>query len=173
MAAIPSRPRRLAACPVDSLRGLFTASLGRGGLDIDPALFSQGRIVELALAANGGAAVTWQERGTQRRRSIDVDRVFNTSGFEFDWRRIDDTLVRNLLSKEIVQPHETGFGIKANPATGAVLSANGQAAGLYAVGHPMRGAAWESSAIGEQVAGASATARALADALNSSLAAAA
>ena len=94
-----------------------------------------------------------------------MDRVFNTRGFEFDWTRIDDALLRNLLGKGLAVPHETGFGIAADPATGEVAQRHGQRPGLYAVGHPLRGVSWESNAIGEQIAGATATVTALAEQL--------
>ncbi|WP_454674117.1 FAD/NAD(P)-binding protein [Achromobacter pestifer] len=121
-----------------------------------------GRILRVAPAVDGRVTVTWRPRGDAAPQTLHVDRVFNTRGFEFDWRRIDDPLVRNLVSKGYVTPHDTGFGIAANPSTGQVLPRAGSAARLYAVGHPLRGAAWESNAIGEQVAGATATAQAVA-----------
>ena len=57
-------------------------------------------------------------RAASRPQTLLVDRVFNTRGFEFDWTRIDDALLRNLLGKGLAVPHETGFGIAADPATG-------------------------------------------------------
>lgn len=125
-----------------------------------------GRVLRLAPATDGRVTVTWQARGEGRPQTIQVDRVLNTRGFEFDWKRIDDPLLRNLLGKGYVTPHDTGFGIDAHPATGQVLQGGEPRDGLYAVGHPLRGVAWESNAIGEQVAGASATAQALAARLN-------
>ena len=106
-------------------------------------------------------------RGESRPQTLLVDRVFNTRGFEFDWTRIDDALLRNLLGKGLAVPHETGFGIAADPATGEVAQRHGQRPGLYAVGHPLRGVSWESNAIGEQIAGATATVTALAEQLRS------
>lgn len=124
-----------------------------------------GRVLRVSPAADGRVTVTWRPRGGATPQALHVDRVFNTRGFEFDWRRIDDALVRNLVSKGRVVPHETGFGIAADPSTGRVLPRDGAGSSLYAVGHPLRGAAWESNAIGEQVAGATATAQALAQAV--------
>lgn len=132
-----------------------------------------GRVIRLAPAADGRVAVTWRPRGAHSRQTLLVDRVFNTQGFEFDWNRIDDTLVRNLVDKGRVVSHATGFGIDADPATGQVIVRDGVVRNLYAVGHPLRGVSWESNAIGEQIAGATATAQTLAQSLQSSLAQAA
>src|SRR5258708_7567313 len=68
------------------------------------------------------------------------------AGHVADWRRMHGPLVRNLLSKGLVQVHPVGFGIRADPGTGAVTDSTGQPSRLlFAVGHPLRGAAWESS----------------------------
>ena len=95
-----------------------------------------GRVLRLSSAAGGRVAVSWRARGESRPQTLLVDRVFNTRGFEFDWTRIDDALLRNLLGKGLAVPHETGFGIAADPATGEVAQRHGQRPGLYAVGHP-------------------------------------
>ncbi|WP_233238762.1 FAD/NAD(P)-binding protein [Bordetella sp. LUAb4] len=132
-----------------------------------------GRVRRIARAASGRIAVTWQPRREARARIVEVDRVFNSRGFEFDWTRIDDPLLRQLVARAYVVPHSTGFGIDAVSHTGAVISKTLDTHGLYAVGHPLRGVNWESNAIGEQLAGATATAQALALSLQPALAVAA
>ncbi|MCA1323675.1 FAD/NAD(P)-binding protein [Herbaspirillum sp. alder98] len=114
-----------------------------------------GRIRSLRLAGDK-VEVQWTPRGQQQARTLLVDRVANAAGYEFDWDRIDDPLVRALLQRKLVRRHATGFGIDADPATGAVA---GQT--LFAVGHPLRGAVWESNSLGEQIEGAQNTATAL------------
>lgn len=121
-----------------------------------------GRIRSLR-AAGAKVAVEWTPRGENASRTLLVDRVANAAGYEFDWLRIEDPLVRALLARKLARPHATGFGIDADPATGEVLAAGVSAPGtLYAVGHPLRGAVWESNSIAEQIAGAANTALALA-----------
>ncbi|OWT68159.1 MULTISPECIES: FAD/NAD(P)-binding protein [unclassified Achromobacter] len=132
-----------------------------------------GRVRRIARAASGRVAVTWQPRREAHAHTFEVDRVFNSHGFDFDWTRIDDPLLRQLVARAYVQPHSTGFGIDAVGQTGAVISRTVDTTGLYAVGHPLRGVNWESNAIGEQVAGATATAQALAHTLQPALAVAA
>ncbi len=157
------------------IRPFWEISLHRAGPESSKKLdgiIAQGRLNRLtgrirALRPAGDkVAVDWTPRGQDAVHTLLVDRVANAAGYEFDWLRIDDPLVRNLLSRKLVRPHATGFGIDADPATGAVL-ADGirQPVSLFAVGHPLRGAVWESNSIAEQVAGAGNTALALAAAL--------
>jgi uncharacterized NAD(P)/FAD-binding protein YdhS len=98
------------------------------------------------------------------------DGVIDCRGHQLhDWRRIADPFVQNLLASGEVRPHGTGFGIDAT-AEGALISRDGQIhRNLSAVGHPLRGVAWESSSITEQRA----QAIALADRLLAKLAPAA
>ncbi|MDQ2188002.1 FAD/NAD(P)-binding protein [Alcaligenaceae bacterium A4P071] len=125
-----------------------------------------GRINKLAAHASGGVEVTWLPRGADLPQTFVVDRVLNAGGFEFDWQKIDDPLIRAVLRRGLARVHATRFGIDLDPATGA-LSSHGvfRPQSLYAVGHPARGAAWESNAIGEQVGGALNAARAIAEKL--------
>lgn len=67
-----------------------------------------------------------------------------------DWRRISDPFVRSLLESGEVRPHSTGFGIDAT-TEGDVISEEGRIhRNISAIGHPLRGVAWESSSITEQ-----------------------
>jgi uncharacterized NAD(P)/FAD-binding protein YdhS len=134
---------------------------------------AQGRLHQLtgrirSLRRQGSTVeVQWTPRGSDQVQTLLVDRVVNAAGYEFDWDRIADPLVRALLRRKLVRRHATGFGIDADPATGATLSADGQPGQtLFAVGHALRGAAWESNAIGEQLDGARNTANALVYALH-------
>ncbi|MBB3212218.1 putative NAD(P)/FAD-binding protein YdhS [Herbaspirillum sp. Sphag1AN] len=154
------------------LRPFWEISLHRAGPEsakklsqlIDAKRFDHhaGRIRSLRATSNGRIAVEWQTRGQQQTQTLVVDRVANALGYEFDWSRIDDPLVRHLQERKLVQRHATGFGIDAVPQTGAVLSVQGVAQDdLYAVGHPLRGVIWESNAIGEQLLEAVNTAQAI------------
>ena len=67
-----------------------------------------------------------------------------------DWREIAHPFVRQLLSSGEVRPHSTGFGIDATPE-GDLIDEEGRVhRNLSAIGHPLRGVAWESSSITEQ-----------------------
>jgi uncharacterized NAD(P)/FAD-binding protein YdhS len=67
-----------------------------------------------------------------------------------DWRQISDPFVRQLVASGEVRPHSTAFGIDATPE-GDVIDDEGRVhRNLSAIGHPLRGVAWESSSITEQ-----------------------
>ncbi|TKB16495.1 MAG: hypothetical protein E5V75_14240 [Mesorhizobium sp.] len=96
------------------------------------------------------AEIRWRRTGTIER--LRFDGVVNCRGHqEHDWRRIADPFVESLLETGVVRLHSTGFGIDAT-ADGRVIGANGRVHGnVFAIGHPLRGVAWESSSIGEQL----------------------
>ncbi len=123
-----------------------------------------GRVLSLTPEGHGIVAeIRWRKSGLVERRRYDG--VVNCRGHQqHDWRQVDDPLVQQLLQAGLVRPHPTGFGIDATQE-GAVIGADNRAPGdLYAIGHPLRGVAWESSSIGEQLAQAIALAdRLLAD----------
>jgi uncharacterized NAD(P)/FAD-binding protein YdhS len=121
-----------------------------------------GRVRGLAPSAEPGVDVTWRPRGDAENQSRRFDYVVNAAGYEADWRRLPDTLARNLMARGAVRPHPVGFGIEADAATGAVIGSDGRPSRrLYAVGHPLRGAAWEASSVLEQIEGATRVARAV------------
>jgi len=114
--------------------------------------FAAGRLLSLAPQPDGIAAqIRWRHSDTVEERLFDG--VVNCRGHqEHDWRRVDAQLVRQLLASGTVRPHTTGFGIDAT-GEGAIIDASGRVqSGLFAIGHPLRGVAWESSSIGEQLA---------------------
>ncbi|SKD04934.1 Uncharacterized NAD(P)/FAD-binding protein YdhS [Burkholderia sp. CF099] len=121
-----------------------------------------GRLQAVRLASGDRVEAEWLPRGGGPVETLHVDRVINASGYEFDWSRIDDPFVRALLSRQLVRRHSSGFGIEADATTGAVISGAGDVQPtLFAVGHPLRGAAWEANSIQEQVGGAINSAKAL------------
>lgn len=128
-------------------------------------LFSlRGSVQSLAAAVGGGIDMEWRPQGAAESEGRRFDHVVNAAGHDADWRRISNPLIRNLVTKGLVQPHPVGFGIAADPGTGKVIDAAGHLSRhLFAVGHPLRGAMWESSSIPEQIAGATRVARAIAE----------
>jgi uncharacterized NAD(P)/FAD-binding protein YdhS len=121
-----------------------------------------GRLLDLAHDGERFAArIRWRAGG--REDSAGFDAVIDCRGHqEHDWRRIDDPFVRRLLESGFVRPHATGYGIDAT-VHGEVIGRDGHPVpGLHAIGHPLRGVAWESSSIPEQLAQAIALAARLA-----------
>lgn len=113
----------------------------------------EARAARLLDAAPGpeGLVATLRPRGCRVAETVTVDGIVNCRGHqEHDWRRIKAPLAKNLLAAGLVRPHATGFGIDAT-REGAVIGADGTVAGdLHALGHPLRGVAWESSSLNEQ-----------------------
>ncbi|TKT76301.1 FAD/NAD(P)-binding protein [Aquamicrobium sp. LC103] len=119
-----------------------------------------GRLLDLSPRGDRLAArIRW--RGGEVEQA-DFDAVVDCRGHqEHDWRRIDDPFVQRLLERGLVRPHATGFGIDAT-LEGDIIDRRGELIpGLRAIGHPLRGVAWESSSIPEQLT----QAKALADRL--------
>lgn len=94
--------------------------------------------------------VVVRPRGKRQTETLLVDAIVDARGHqEHDWGRISAPLVQNLLRDGLVRRHETGFGIDATKEF-AVISRQGVAhADIFAIGHPLRGVAWESSSLTE------------------------
>lgn len=90
---------------------------------------------------------------TARRRQdgtpcrIEADWLINCSGPELDYSRIRDTLVQNLVSAGVVRPDPLALGLDVSNDF-SVRSATGVPSSvLFALGPPIRGALWETTAV--------------------------
>ena len=73
--------------------------------------------------------------------------VINCIGPESDYRRVEDSLVKNLMRRGLIRPGPADLGIDALP-NGAVIDRDGVSSGvLYTIGSPMKGVLWEVLAI--------------------------
>lgn len=110
------------------------------------------RLVSAGLEADG-VRVAFRPRGARRVETATFDAILDARGHqEHDWRRIRAPLAQDLLHGGLARPHETGFGLDAT-IQGEIFDARGQVWGdLFAIGHPLRGVAWESSSLTEQKA---------------------
>ena len=96
---------------------------------------------------DGGLAIRLRYRGSQQSVCLAGDALINSSGIEYDWRRVARPLPRQLLARGLVTPGPLALGISAT-AEGAVHNAGGQASErLFALGPPLRGLWWESTAV--------------------------
>ncbi|MGC5700995.1 FAD/NAD(P)-binding protein [Pseudomonas sp. NFXW11] len=101
----------------------------------------------LAPAEQGRLAIRMRYRGSPDSVRVPGDALINSSGIEYDWRRVARPLPRQLLARGLVQPGPLALGISADP-DGAVHNALGQASTrLFAMGPPLRGLWWESTAV--------------------------
>ncbi|MGY2376850.1 FAD/NAD(P)-binding protein [Pseudomonas sp. SDO524_S393] len=94
-----------------------------------------------------GVTIRLRYRGEQAVTQVSGAALINSSGIEYDWRRVARPLPRQLLKRGLIQPGPLALGIAAD-ATGAVLDAQGQVSQrLFAMGPPLRGMWWESTAV--------------------------
>ncbi|MFM9380091.1 FAD/NAD(P)-binding protein [Pseudomonas sp. UV AK001] len=97
--------------------------------------------------SGGGVGIRIRSRGESETRVVQGAALINSSGIEYDWRRVDRPLPQQLLSRGLVQPGPLALGIAA-AVDGAVLDAQGNVSQrLFAMGPPLRGMWWESTAV--------------------------
>jgi uncharacterized NAD(P)/FAD-binding protein YdhS len=112
--------------------------------------------------ASEGVSIRLRRRGEAQSCVVHGAALINSSGIEYDWRRVARPLPRQLLARGLIQPGNLALGIGAQ-VDGAVLDANGQAASrLFAMGPPLRGLWWESTAVTDVASQAKALAARLA-----------
>lgn len=116
-------------------------------------LHAQGRLRIHAASFKGllpsasGVTIGVRHRGEQSLSQVSGAALINSSGIEYDWRRVARPLPQQLLKRGLVQPGPLALGIAAD-TSGAVLDAQGQVSGrLFAMGPPLRGMWWESTAV--------------------------
>ncbi|WP_367084176.1 FAD/NAD(P)-binding protein [Pseudomonas sp. HOU2] len=117
-------------------------------------LHNQGRLRIQAASFKGlepasgeGASIRIRRRGEAQTCVVQGAALINSSGIEYDWRRVARPLPQQLLARGLVRPGPLALGIAA-AVDGAVLDADGQAGSrLFAMGPPLRGMWWESTAV--------------------------
>jgi uncharacterized NAD(P)/FAD-binding protein YdhS len=97
--------------------------------------------------SDDGVSIRIRRRGEAETGVVHGAALINSSGIEYDWRRVARPLPQQLLARGLVRPGPLALGIAA-AADGAVLDAQGQAGRrLFAMGPPLRGMWWESTAV--------------------------
>ncbi|RIJ11455.1 pyridine nucleotide-disulfide oxidoreductase [Pseudomonas sp. 91RF] len=101
----------------------------------------------LELVSGGSVGIRIRRRGDSETHVVQGAALINSSGIEYDWRRVDRPLPQQLLARGLVQPGPLALGIAA-AVDGAVLDAQeGVSLRLFAMGPPLRGMWWESTAV--------------------------
>ncbi|MDD0968652.1 MULTISPECIES: FAD/NAD(P)-binding protein [Pseudomonas] len=98
-------------------------------------------------APGDGVNIRIRPRGEAETRVVQGAALINSSGIEYDWRRVARPLPQQLLARGLVRPGPLALGIAA-AVDGAVLDAEGRVSNrLFAMGPPLRGMWWESTAV--------------------------
>ncbi|HEY0289744.1 MAG TPA: FAD/NAD(P)-binding protein [Pseudomonas sp.] len=98
-------------------------------------------------AEAGQVHIHVRRRGETEPTRVSGNALINSTGIQYDWRRVDRELPRQLLARGLIQPGPLALGIAADPS-GAVLDAKGHVSQrLFAMGPPLRGMWWESTAV--------------------------
>ncbi|WP_191487681.1 FAD/NAD(P)-binding protein [Pseudomonas sp. FEN] len=96
---------------------------------------------------DGQVSISIRPRGEARTVTVTGMALINSTGIEYDWRRVDRPLPQQLLARGLVRPGPLALGIAADPG-GAVVDAEGAiSTRLFAMGPPLRGMWWESTAV--------------------------
>ncbi|WP_460095171.1 FAD/NAD(P)-binding protein [Pseudomonas sp. S2_B03] len=114
--------------------------------------------------AGDAVTIRIRPRGEAETSTVSGAALINSSGIEYDWRRVARPLPQQLLARGLVRPGPLALGISAKD--GAVVDAEGRVSSqLFAMGPPLRGMWWESTAVTDVAAQAKALARRLVDRL--------
>ncbi len=115
---------------------------GEGRLRIQAASFKG-----LEPNSKDGISIRIRRRGESETCVVQGAALINSSGIEYDWRRVARPLPQQLLARGLIQPGPLALGIAA-AIDGAVLDADGRASSrVFAMGPPLRGMWWESTAV--------------------------
>jgi len=94
-----------------------------------------------------GVSIRIRPRGEAKTCVVQGAALINSSGIEYDWRRVSRPLPQQLLARGLVRPGPLALGIAA-AVDGAVLDEEGRISSrLFAMGPPLRGMWWESTAV--------------------------
>jgi uncharacterized NAD(P)/FAD-binding protein YdhS len=101
----------------------------------------------LVSAPGESPVISVRFRGQSQVTEVAGAALINSSGIEYDWRRVDRPLPRQLLHRRLIRPGPLALGIAADSG-GSVQRAGGQfSERLFAMGPPLRGLWWESTAV--------------------------
>ncbi|MEO3727396.1 FAD/NAD(P)-binding protein [Pseudomonas syringae] len=98
-------------------------------------------------ASGDGVSIRIRPRGEAETRVVQGAALINSSGIEYNWHRVARPLPQQLLTRGLVRPGPLALGIAA-AVDGAVLDEKGRVSNrLFAMGPPLRGMWWESTAV--------------------------
>ncbi|MBV9913689.1 MAG: hypothetical protein JOZ93_13985, partial [Sinobacteraceae bacterium] len=94
-------------------------------------------------------SVQWRARSASEIQSLQVDRIINCTGPDYDATRSREPLLRSLLQQQLATPDTLRLGLSTGEH-GALLDARGrQVHRLFYLGPMLRAAHWEATAAQE------------------------
>lgn len=96
-----------------------------------------------------GVTAKIKHRKRKELLELNIARVINCTGPECDITQVDNELIKNLLSRNLITADEMRLGMEALP-DGTIIDKDGNHSSLlYTLGSPLRGILWESTAVPE------------------------
>ncbi|MDF3058750.1 MAG: FAD-dependent oxidoreductase [Rariglobus sp.] len=110
--------------------------------------FYAGRLQSLRETTSGAEAV-FRRRGTADLVTLNVAKVINCTGPRTDYSKYQHPLYINLLARGLIDHDPLALGLHATSAGQVYRYRNGLSNWLYAIGAPLKGVLWESTAAPE------------------------
>jgi len=110
--------------------------------------FYAGRLQSLRETPSGAEAV-FRKRGTEDLVTLNVAKVINCTGPRTDYSKYQHPLYINLLARGLIDHDPLALGLNATPEGEVNRYRAGPSGWLYAIGAPLKGVLWESTAVPE------------------------
>jgi uncharacterized NAD(P)/FAD-binding protein YdhS len=110
--------------------------------------FYAGRLQSLRETSTGAEAV-FRKRGTEDLVTLAVAKVINCTGPRTDYSKYQHPLYINLLARGLIDHDPLALGLNATPEGEVNRFRAGPSGWLYAIGAPLKGVLWESTAAPE------------------------
>jgi uncharacterized NAD(P)/FAD-binding protein YdhS len=107
--------------------------------------FYAGRLQSLKETRTGAEAV-FRKRGTEDSITLNVAKVINCTGPRTDYSKYQHPLYINLLARGLIDHDPLALGVHATPAGEVYRYRAGLSGWLFAIGAPLKGVLWESTA---------------------------
>lgn len=110
--------------------------------------FYAGRLQTLKETTTGAEAV-FRRRGTEELVALNVAKVINCTGPRTDYSKYQHPLFVNLLARGLIDHDPLALGLHATPAGEVNRYRSTPSGWLFAIGAPLKGVLWESTAAPE------------------------
>lgn len=94
-----------------------------------------------------GIRVVLRRRGERHLQTVDAGWIVNCSGPALDYKRIVDPLLRSLFKAGLVRPGPLSLGLDVTDDYRLIDAAGRASPRLFALGPPLRGVLWETTAV--------------------------